>query len=89
MAAEQYRQAVRVAAGTTGEHVAHRVHPHGEASGLAIGAKMVAALAVDIGERQTADPALRRGAEPGHIHQAIPKPFTVNPLVGLRHALLL
>ena len=53
----------RVAALAAGEHVADGVHAHGQAQRLAPAAEGVAALPVDIGERQAPHAALGRGAD--------------------------
>ena len=63
MAAEQHRQAVRIAAGAAGEHVADRVDAHGQPGRLAFGAETVAAALVHVGQRQPPHAALRRGAD--------------------------
>ena len=83
MAAEQHRQALRIAAGAAGEHVADRIHPDGQPRRLALGAEPVAAAPVHLGQRQPPHAALRRGADLRHAHQAVPQPLAVDALVGL------
>ncbi|MGF6745811.1 hypothetical protein OKW36_001447 [Paraburkholderia sp. MM5482-R1] len=38
----------------------------------------IAALLVEVGQRQTAHAAFGRGANPGHLHQAVPQSLTVH-----------
>ena len=52
-------------------------------SGLALGAEPVAAALVHLGQGQPPHAALRRGADLGHAHQAVPQPLAVDALVGL------
>ncbi len=58
MAAEQHRQAVRIATGAAGEHVADGIDAHGQPGGLAFGAEAVAAALVHVGQGEAADASL-------------------------------
>src|ERR1043165_216354 len=63
---------------TAREHGPHGVDRDGAAQRLATYAKPVAHLAVEIGEGQTADAALRRAADRAGLHQFAPKPLAVD-----------
>src|SRR5690606_3112640 len=71
--------------GPAGENVAHAVDADAAARLAAPAHEEIAALAVQIGERQPGAAALRRGADLGHLHQAVPQPVAVDPQVGLHH----
>jgi hypothetical protein len=70
-----------VLARTAREHRAHVVDRHGAAERLAARLEPVAHLTVEIGQRQTADAALRRAADSGCLHQLAPQPLGIDAQV--------
>src|SRR5690349_14274495 len=83
MAAEQHRQAARIAPRAAGEHVADCIDPYGQPGGLTLRAEPVATVPVHVRQRQPTNAALRRCADLRHGHQAVPQPLAINALVGL------
>src|SRR5690625_1815980 len=82
MAAGHHRWQRVVAAGATGKDVAHLVDPDAATGLLAPAHEDIPPLPVQIGQRQAAVPSLLRRADPGHLHQAVPQPFSVDPQVA-------
>ena len=73
-AGDDRRQGV-VPAGPAREDVAHGIDLDAAARLLAPADEEVAGLAVQLGEREPAHPALVGGADPGQLHQGIPQPL--------------
>jgi hypothetical protein len=92
VAAGHDRRRLRVAAGPPGEDVAHGVEGDAAAGRLGPAGEEVAAVPVEIGQRQAADPAFGGGADLRHLHQAVPQPLAVDgeilhgPALALRPA---
>ena len=64
--------------GTARKHRAHVVDGDGAAERLRLRLEPVAHLAVEIGERQPADAAFRRGADLGGLHQVAPQALGID-----------
>ena len=77
MRADRDRQQFRVFAGAGGEHVADLIDRDRAAERLALRFEPIAHLAVEIGQSEAADAALRRCADPRGLHQRVPKPLRV------------
>ena len=85
MAASHHRRQRGVAPGTAGEDIADAIDRHGAAGLLAPAHKQVAGLAVEIGQRQAADPAFDGGPELRQLHQRLPQALAVDVwLTGLQ-----
>ena len=65
-------------AGPAREHAAHVVDGDGAAERFTARLEPVAHLAVELGQRQPADTALRRGADLGSLHQLVPQPLGID-----------
>ena len=78
VAAHIDRQCIRVRAFAPGEHVADLVDTHGAAGLFTPLLEQVAAFAVFIRQGLAVVPARDAGADLGHLHQAVPKPFAVD-----------
>ena len=82
MRAGHHRRLGRIAALAAGEDVAELVDLDGAARRLGPAHEEIAALAVEIGERDAADAALLRAADLGQLHQARPQAVGVDLQVG-------
>jgi hypothetical protein len=68
------------------EHVAHGIDAHAHAGRLAPGLQQAPALGIGIGQRLAVVAARDAGADPGHLHQAVPPPHAVRALIVGRGA---
>ncbi|MNN10820.1 hypothetical protein D3C81_1237550 [compost metagenome] len=82
MAAGHHRWQLGVAPRATGENIADCIDTDGATGRLAPRDKQVAGLAVEVGQRQPADPAFGRGAEAGKVHQRLPQARAVDVAGG-------
>ena len=72
------RQRIGVASRAAHEHVAHLIDADRAARFLRPADDQVASLLVEVGQRETADAALRRRADFRHRHQAVPQTLAVD-----------
>ncbi len=82
VATGHYRRQVRIAPRATGENIAHRIDADGTARRLGPLHEQVAGLAVEVGQGQSAHPALDRGTELGQVHERLPQAIAVDVLMG-------
>jgi hypothetical protein len=82
MRAGHHRRLGGIAALAAGEDVAHLIDLDGAARRLGPAHEEIAALAVEIGECDSADAALLRAADLGQLHQARPQAVGVDLQVG-------
>ena len=66
------------------EHIAHAVQTHGHSRIFAPPPEQGAAFGIGIGQGLAVVAARHAGADPGHLHQAVPQPFAVDPHIGGR-----
>jgi len=78
MAAHINGQGVRVGAVALAEHVAHLVQPHGASRRLAPALEQGAPLPIGVGQGLAIVAACDAGADPGHLHQAVPQALPVD-----------
>ena len=78
VAAHHHRRQLGVASGAAHEDVADLVDGDRKSGVARPGDDEVAALAVEVGERETADAALGRRADARELHQRIPEAFAVD-----------
>jgi hypothetical protein len=79
MAAGHDRRTGIVDAGAPRDDVADLIHPHRQARVAAPGDEQVAGFAVEIGQRDPPDPAIRGRADLRHLHMAVPQPSLIHP----------
>src|SRR5581483_4813390 len=82
MRARHDRRLGGIAALATGEDIAELVDLDGGAGFPGPAHEEVAALSVEVGQRDAAHPAFLRGADAGQFHQAQPQPVGVDPEIG-------
>jgi hypothetical protein len=84
MAADIDRRQARFGSLAAGKHGAHLVDGHGQALGGAPLREQAAALGVLVGQGLAVVAARHAGADPGHLHQAVPKPVAVDRQIRTR-----
>ena len=78
MAAEQHGRAVLFGPLASGEHGAHPIDADREPGLVTPSTEQIAAPPVLVGQRLTVDATVRRRADFGHGHQALPEPLAVH-----------